>query len=321
MVTLQINVNIIMTMIEFDKLQIDKRNKDVCYSDETHVYWTAIDKQKCISVTTLIHQFDPFDTDFWSKYKALEAMLGDQFKEVKTSLLDTKRFDYKILEDLDIVREDFDNKVIEILAEWKAKAEVACERGTHLHKQYELATLKKDYSDLDKFDIPNFLDTPNLRVITNNLIPECNAVLPELLLSRISEDGKLRIAGQADLVVIIGDEFYVLDYKSNREIKLKSFYDKKKRSSEKMKYPLNHLDNTNFWHYTIQLSTYAWIIEKNNPRLKCKGLYLLHHDHSDKRTTYELDYLKKDVERMLAFYKKQEEHKEFKQRNTPINYG
>lgn len=97
----------------------------------------------------------------------------------------------------------------------------------------------------------------------------------------------------------------IVTHNTNKKIDTKSFYDKDKRSSVKMKYPLNNLDDVNFYHYTLQLSTYAWMIQKLNPDFVIEDLVLVHFDHDDNMTVYHLDYLKDDVERMLAFYKKQ----------------
>jgi hypothetical protein len=72
-----------------------------------------------------------------------------------------------------------------------------------------------------------------------------------------------------------------------------------------MKYPLNTLDDVNFWHYTLQLSTYAWMLQKINPNFIIKDLILIHFDHNGNQTLYHCDYLKTEVERMLAFYKKE----------------
>ena len=305
-----------MNDIDFKNLQVDKFNDEVEYNDEVHKYWTKDELLPCISVTTLINKFSVFDEYFWSRYKALESILGEKdFKNVKLQLLETKVFKEEILIDLDISKEIFESEVERILNEWEEKRERACDRGTKIHKDYELKTLAADYTPLQEYDIPKFFKGGNFKVDTSNKIQEGHYVLPELLLSRISEDGVLRIAGQADLIIVNGTDVYVLDYKSNREIKTKSFYDRKKRKSEKMKYPLNDLDDVNFWHYTMQLSTYAWIIEKNNPNLKVKGLYLLHHDHDDNKKVYECQYLKGSVERMLVFYKKELLYQEHKRRN------
>ena len=67
---------------------------------------------------------------FWSRYKALEALLPEDFSDLKPILLDTKKFNESILEDYNIELSDFQNKVDEILGEWEQKREVACVRGT-----------------------------------------------------------------------------------------------------------------------------------------------------------------------------------------------
>ena len=87
-----------------------------------------------------------------------------------------------------------------------------------------------------------------------------------------------------------------------------------------MKYPLNNLDDSNFWHYSLQLSTYAWMIQKIDPRFNIKQLSLIHYDHDGGCTTYECDYLKKDVERMLAYYKKQVAHEKFKKSREKVRF-
>jgi hypothetical protein len=245
-------------MIELEKLQVDKENDEVMYNDEKHTYWTKKDNQKCISVTTLIHKFSVFDEDFWSKYKALESMLdAEDFKSVKSRLLENKVFKEEILDELNIDKEIFNNEVNKILVEWEDKRERACDRGTKIHKDYELKTLANDYSALKEYDIPKFSDGGKFTVDTSNELKEGYYLLPEALLSRVSEDGILRIAGQADLILVNGSEVIILDFKTNKEIKTKSFYDKVKKKSEKMLYPLNHLDDVNFYHYELQLSTYA----------------------------------------------------------------
>lgn len=298
---------------DFKKLEVDKKNDIVSYNDEQHVYWTTDGLLKCISATTLIGLFTTFDAEFWSRYKALETVLGtSRFQEVKPQLLDTKKFDEKILDDLGIDKEIFDIALQNILAEWDDKRETACTRGTEIHLKYELKTLEQDYAPLKKFGFKGFDD---YSIDTSNVIKEGKYVIPEMLISRISEDGVLRIAGQADLVIVEGNKFYVLDYKTNREIKTKSFFDRKKRSSTRMKYPLNNLDDVNFWHYTLQLSLYAWMILKANPHMELGGLYLLHHDHNDNKEVYECEYRKTEVERMLAYYKHQIKYEQHKERN------
>ena len=303
-------------MIDFKQLPVDKENDVVSYNDESHVYWTKDKTQKCISVTTLVGRYHSYDTEFWSSYKALERILDEkEFLKVKPQLLDKKVFRKEILEELDIEESVFDETKASIIKEWDNEREKSCIRGTKMHKDYELATLGKDYGWTENYYLP--IAFSQFQVDTSNKILPGQYVLPEILISRISPDGELRIAGQADLVIVDGNEFSVLDFKTSKEIKKNGFFDQKKKKKAKMHYPLNNLDDTNYWHYTLQLSLYAWIIEKNNPEMKCKGLFLLHHDHKDKKTTYKLDYLKDDVQRMLIHYRKQIEYEKWKEENTP----
>ena len=41
-----------------------------------------------------------------------------------------------------------------------------------------------------------------------------------------------------------------------------------------LKYPLNNIQDTNFWHYTLQLSTYAWMIQKHEDNDEGNDTYL-----------------------------------------------
>ena len=81
-----------MKELNYDSLIIDKENESVYYNDLIHKYWTKDSKETCISVTTLIHKFQTFDEKFWSAYKAIEKILGEDFNIVKGELLDKKIF-------------------------------------------------------------------------------------------------------------------------------------------------------------------------------------------------------------------------------------
>jgi len=304
--------------INFKELNIDKENDYVRYNDELHKYWTK-DNLQCISVTTLIHKFTNFDEDFWSSYKTIEKMVGEEeFKKVKSNLTLSKSInaikEAKIL--LDIDEDDFIENKEALLKEWEEKRETSCIRGTAIHKAHELEHLAGTTKELKSLKLGGKFNTN----ITNKIVAGEQNVYPELLLSRISDDGELRVAGQADLIIIDGLDVYVLDYKTNKKIDMKSFYDPRLKKSAKLKYPLNNLDDCNFMHYSLQLSTYAWMIEKLDSRFNIKKLMLIHIDHSDIITEYECQYLKSDVERMLAYYKKQLTHDKFKESRQKISF-
>ena len=59
-------------------MEYDKINKDVWFREKDHVYGNINDPSiKYTSVTTMIGKYEPeFDSEFVSKYKALERLLS-----------------------------------------------------------------------------------------------------------------------------------------------------------------------------------------------------------------------------------------------------
>lgn len=306
-----------MIMNDFE---ITKQNGNIAFEEKAHRYWDVTDpSKKFTSVTTIIEKFgQPFDKEFWSAYKALEKLLSaDAWKIEKPSLLKSKKFDKSLLELHDISENDFNREQQAILDYWDEENRKSCERGTKIHADFENSFYKKKKNiDISKFQIGGKFEC---RKDYTDLDLE-NAVYPEYLIHRVSPDGKLCIAGQIDLLVKKGNNIIVGDYKTNKEIKMKSFFDSKTKSSVKMKFPLNNLDDTNYWHYCLQLSTYAWMLQKLNPDFVIEDLVMIHIDHKDKMTIYHLPYLKNEVEKMLAFYKKQVQLDENARKRKRIEY-
>lgn len=303
-----------------DKSKITKQNGNIAFEEEAHIYYDVTKpEQKFISVTTLIHSFtQPFDKEFWSAYKALEKLLPKEDWAIeKKSLLNTKKFDKVLLELHNITEDEFNKEQQAILDAWDMENRNSCKRGTRIHADLENSFYKKKKDiDLSKYQIGGKFECIK---DYNNLDLE-NGVYPEYLISRVSEDGKLRIAGQIDLLVKRGNKIIIGDWKTNKKIETKSFFNSKTKTSVKMKYPLNNLDDVNYWHYTLQLSTYAWMIQKKNPEFEIEDLVLVHFDHSDNMTVYHLPYLKDEVIRMLSFYKKESILAENKKKRQRIEY-
>ena len=285
-------------------MQIDKRNGNVCFNDENHKYFDVNDESKqYISVTTLIDRYgQEFNKDFWSAYKALEKLLSkDAWQLEKKSLLASKKFNKDLLSTYDISENDFNKAQQDILDEWDKNNREACERGTKIHSELENNFYKAGKNiTLQKFGIGGKFEC---RKDYTDLDLE-HGVYPEYLIYRESEDGILKIAGQVDLIIKNGNDIIIVDHKTNKKIDLKSGFNTQTKSTAKMKYPLNNLDDCNFWHYTMQLSTYAWMLQKINPNFVIKDLILNHYDHNGNNTLYHCEYLKHDVEKMLYHYKK-----------------
>lgn len=112
----------------------------------------------------------------------------------------------------------------------------------------------------------------------------------------------------------------IVTHNTNKKLDLKGFYDSKTKKTTKMKFPLNSLDECNYSHYNLQLSTYAYMLTQKYPEFVIEDLVLVHFDHDDNMTVYHLPYLKTEVEKMLAFYEKQSVLEDRKNKNKRIEY-
>jgi hypothetical protein len=290
--------------------QYDKTNGDISFIESTHQYInTKYKDREYTSVTTLIGKYyEEFDSEFWSSYKACEAILGIEFESLglKSELLNKKKFDIAYLDTFDIDYSIFDKTKQDILSSYKIANEVGCKRGSEYHNDKESKFYEKSIHRINEYNFNLDLlqgDFPAERY--NFDLTRDKAILPEYLMYYSTQDGILNIAGQADIVIKDGNDIYILDYKTNAKgIKTKAFFDTKKKKKQTMYYPINNMDDHMLNHYTLQLSLYAWILQKINPEFDIKLLRLLHIDGNNKETIYDLDYKKEEVERMLKHYKK-----------------
>ena len=297
---------------------VDKENDDVFFNDSEHVYLDKLSGEPYISVTTLIGKYEnKFNSDFFSKYKALEALIdGDQFSLVKDGLLATQIWKPELLDKFNIDQQTFEDKTNEILKSWDNTRDEACDHGSYVHEIMETSFYGNTHFDLSNFGCPQICG--NFDCVKGNYHLDLeNGIYPEFLMSYITPEG-LHIAGQADLIVKNGNDISILDWKTNKEIKKRSFFNKAKKKNVMMKYPLSNIEDCNYWHYTLQLSLYAYILQQLNPDFEIKELKLVHIARDGKQTVYDLEYRKSDIERMLKHYAKDLKTKELLDKDKPF---
>lgn len=301
-------------------MEYDKINGKVAFLEGPHKYFNIDDPSIVYtSVTTLIGKFEPeFDKEFVSKYKALERLIpADIWKKEKGGIWKSHKIPDSFLEVHDISPEELNEVQQDILDEWEDINKKSCERGTKIHAQLENSfytagsnitlkkfgiggkfSCKKDYNELD-------LDY---------------GIYPEYLIYYDNPKLDLHIAGQIDLLVKNGNDIVIIDHKTNKKIDLKGFYNNATRTSEKLNYPLGSLDNCNYNVYQLQLSTYAWMLQKINPDFIIKDLILNHYDHDGNNTLYHCTYLKDEVEKMLKHFVKLNKIEKQKKKYERIQY-
>ena len=301
-------------------MEYDKINGKVAFQEGPHRYFN-IDDESIIytSVTTLIGKYEPeFDSEFTSKYKALEKLLpSDVWKKEKGGLWKSHKIPKDFLEVYNISDSELNKVQQEILDEWSKINKESCERGTKIHAQLENSFYKAGSNiTLKKFGIGGKFEC---KKDYNELDMEYG-IYPEYLIYYDNPKLGLHIAGQIDLLIKSGNDIYIADHKTNKKIDLKGFYNSSTRSTEKLKYPLGTLDNCNFNVYQLQLSTYAWMLQKINPNFVIKDLILNHYDHDGKNTLYHCTYLKDDVEKMLKHFVRQQKLELQKKKYERIEY-
>lgn len=256
-------------------------NTNHLYFDEGPHRYTDDNGNEYLSVTTLIGDYYPkFDAKKWAHKKAMEQGKSEAA----------------------------------IMREWDRIKNEACERGTRQHNGLENAikSVSKFKNAIQYLvqvesgrcitvaDIPNLIPVPlnieEFKEATNNKYPEIYRVFDYYTNKGYviySEIGAYLIdylvSGTIDILCIKEDNFVILDWKTNRDgLVFESGYFKKDkttipnqltkewvRKNDKMLPPLQSLPDCNGYHYTMQLSLYALMVEMILG-LPCVGLGLCH---------------------------------------------
>ena len=89
------------------------------------------------------------------------------------------------------------------------------------------------------------------------------------------------------------------DWKRCKEIKKENRFESAKTAC------VEHLPNSNYWHYSLQLNTYKYLLEKNYGK-KVRGMYLvcLHPDNKNKSyQRIKVPNLQKEVKKLMKLRK------------------
>lgn len=261
-------------------MKIDKQVNNIAYNDEKHVYWNIKTSDIYTSVTKFIKLFEhSFNEDYFSKYKAIELCDFDNFKKIK------KQYGFSKVVDVYEIENKFSEKYInaqtQILTEWKDKNSKSILKGLKLHKEKEQEILNQKFFLFEnkKYNLAELFIEKNNK----------NSVYPELLIY----DHHFKIAGQCDLILKDSDNnITIIDYKTNEKIETKNPF-------QKMKEPINHLEQCNFNTYCLQLSFYGYMLERKG--FNIKDLYIMHIPDLKEETIIPCSYKKQELAHMLEF--------------------
>ena len=176
----------------------------------------------------------------------------------------------------------------ELAARWDKKREDSATYGTAVHAELEhfinhRVIRKSDYSDI----VEDF-----------SKIKFAGELKSEMLLHSIS-DG---IAGMTDLVCFKdGDTCSIADFKTSEAIKKNAFFGRG-RPQQMMLPPLSHYPDSNYWHFALQISTYAYLLDLQGYWIRDLAIFWIN-PKSRELERITVDYLRGDVKRMLADFR------------------
>lgn len=175
----------------------------------------------------------------------------------------------------------------EIKAGWKKNGEEASKAGTKMHYDIECF-----YNDLEVEIDEDCVEFDYFMAFENDIGSKLEPYRTEWMVW----DKELQMAGSIDMVFRNADgTLLIYDWKRCKNIKKDNRYQSSTTEC------INHLPDTNFWHYSLQLNTYKYILEKNYGE-KVVGMYLvcLHPNNANKSyIRLEVPHLKSEMEDLM----------------------
>jgi len=211
-----------------------ERDAHIHFDEGPHIY-TIDGDSDYMSVTTWNHShFAPFNAD-----------------EIITKMMASHRWPQ---------RKYYGQTREEIKAGWDANGKAASEAGTKMHYDIECF-----YNDLDVEIDEDCVEWDYFTDFENEIGQHLTPYRTEMMVW----DKELRLAGSIDMIFENPDgSLQVYDWKRCKNIK------KDNRWQSSTTPCIAHLPDTNFWHYSLQLNTYKYMLEKNYGK-KVTDMYLI----------------------------------------------
>ena len=179
----------------------------------------------------------------------------------------------------------------EIKAGWKKNGEEASKAGTKMHYDIECF-----YNDLDVEIDEDCVEFDYFMAFENDIGSKLEPYRTEWMVW----DKELKLAGSIDMIFENDDgTLLIYDWKRCKNIKKDNGYQSSTTEC------INHLPDTNFWHYSLQLNTYKYMVEKNYGK-KVTGMYLicLHpNNQNDSYIRLEVPHLKTEMDDLMQLRK------------------
>lgn len=171
--------------------------------------------------------------------------------------------------------------VQEVIEMWERKGKESRDLGTAMHKKIENYYQGIDSANDDAFNL--------FRIFANNI------KLVPYRTEWAVYDWEYKLAGTIDFVDYQNGEYTIYDWKRSDKIIASGMPIKTNKYGEKGNYPLEHIDNSPYYHYALQLSLYKFILDRNYG-IKVDKLRLgIFHPTYNKPYLLEVPYLENEI--------------------------
>jgi ATP-dependent exoDNAse (exonuclease V) beta subunit len=240
-----------------------ERDNLIHFDEPTHVYSVKGESKGWISCTTFIHHFFPkFDADDIIK----KMMMSKKWKESKWYGMSPSA----------------------IKEAWNANGREASEAGTAMHLGIEMVM-----NDAEKEVAPEVKLTKEWEFFWKYWKEDSQIWEPWRTEWEVWDE-ELKLAGSIDMIYRNKKDgtFAIYDWKRAKDMKMENNFANGFG-------PVSHLPDTNYWHYTLQLNIYRWLLEKHyNLKISEMALVVLHPNNKS-YVRYKLNKLVEEVDDMM----------------------
>lgn len=250
-------------------IQLHRAFNHIRYYDQDHTYIDTNTGEQLTSCTTFIKNYQqPFQKGYWLKKKAKEYNISSE----------------------------------ELETQWDKDRIIGTTRGSMVHKYLENLWVNKDYP----LEYPKFIHTLNslefiafhksferLKTFVENFINDHQHLIP-IKLEAVLGDSELGISGTCDALVYDTKKecFAIYDWKTDKKIDIVNKY-------QNFKKPLTHLSQCEFNKYSLQLSIYQHLIERNtNIKIGYRKIVWFNHKN-DNYEPFDVPFFEEEVKAIL----------------------
>ena len=245
-----------------------ERDNLIHFDEPTHVYTVKGSSKGICSITKFLHEFFPhFDAD-----------------SVIKNMMKSKKWPSSPW---------FGMSAAAIKEAWNANGREASEAGTAMHLGIEMVMNGAEAVVTDAIK-----ESIEWKYFWNYWRDDCKVWEPWRTEWEVWDED-LKLAGSIDMIYKhrTNGTYAIYDWKRSKKITMENTF-------QSGLGPVNHLPDTNYWHYTLQLNLYRWLLENNYGIVISEMALVIMHPNNKNYKRYILNRLDDEIEDIIETRRK-----------------